>query len=160
VGREKYAEHEEAMQRVLKEAEEVRAVLHRQVKVDASAYDGVMAAMKLPKKGDAEKKARAEAMEAAGKHATEVPLESARLALRAMRLAAEAAAKGNRNAASDGCVAVLLARAALRGACFNVRINLPMLKDEAWKRSASDEVAAMERDAERLERDALAASGL
>ncbi len=159
-GREKYAEHEEAMRRIVKEGDEVRAALHAQVARDAKAYDGVMAAMKLPKKGDAEKKARAEAMEKAGKHATEVPLESARLALRAARLAAEAAAKGNRNAASDGCVAVLLSRAALRGACFNVRINLPMLKDEGWKKSALDEVASMEREAEELEKSALAASGL
>jgi glutamate formiminotransferase / formiminotetrahydrofolate cyclodeaminase len=160
VGREKYAEHDAAMRRIVREGDEVRAALHRQVKTDARAYDGVMAAMKLPKKTDAEKKARAAAMEAAGKHATEVPLESARLALRAAALAAEAAAKGNRNAASDGCVAVLLARAALRGACFNVRINLPMLKDEAWKKAALDEVAALERDAEALERKALEASGL
>jgi len=55
---------------------------------------------------------------------------------------------------------VLLARAALRGACFNVRINLPMLKDEAWKKAALDEVAALEREAEALERKALEASGL
>jgi glutamate formiminotransferase/formiminotetrahydrofolate cyclodeaminase len=160
VGREKYAEHEAAMQRVRKEADEVRAALHRQVKVDAQAYDGVMAAMKLPKKSDADRAARAAAMEAAGKHATEVPLASARLALRAAALAAEAAAKGNRNAASDGCVAVLLSRAALRGACFNVRINLPMLKDEAWKKAALDEVGRMEAEAAELEKAALAASGL
>ena len=160
VGREKYAQHEESMQRVVKEGEELRAALHRQVKTDAKAYDGVMAALKKPKKTDEEKKARAAAMEAAGLHATKVPLESARLALRAVRAAAEAAEKGNRNAASDGCVAVLLARAALRGSCFNVRINLPMLKDEAWKKSALDEVTSMEREAEELEKKALAASGL
>jgi glutamate formiminotransferase/formiminotetrahydrofolate cyclodeaminase len=159
-GREKYAAHDEAMRRVIREADEVRAALHKQVRVDARAYDGVMAAMKLPKKSDDEKKARAAAMEKAGKHATEVPLESARLALRAARLAAEAAEKGNRNAASDACVAVLLSRAALRGACFNVRINLPMLKDEAWKGSALEEVARMEKEAEELERKAVAASGL
>jgi glutamate formiminotransferase/formiminotetrahydrofolate cyclodeaminase len=159
-GREKYAQHEEAMRRIVKEGDELRAALHAQVAVDARAYDGVMAAMKLPKKGDAERKVRAAAMEAAGRHATEVPLQSARLALRAARAAAEVAEKGNRNAASDGCVAVLLSRAALRGACFNVRINLPMLKDETWKKTALDEVAAMEREAEELERKALASSGL
>ncbi len=160
VGREKYAQHEEAMQRVVKEGEDLRRALHRQVRTDAKAYDGVMAALKKPKKTDEEKRARAAAMEAAGRHATEVPLESARLCMRSVRAAAEAAEKGNRNAASDGCVAVLLSRAALRGSCFNVRINLPMLKDEAWKKATLDEVLAMEREAEELERRAIAASGL
>jgi glutamate formiminotransferase/formiminotetrahydrofolate cyclodeaminase len=159
-GREKYAAHEEAMRRVMAEAEEVRKALHRQVLADARAYDGVMAAMKRPKKSEEEKRARAEALEAAGKHASEVPLESARLALRAMRLAAEAAAKGNRNAASDACVATLLSRAALRGACFNVRINVPMLKDAAWKAKALAEVEALEGEAAAIEEAALAASGL
>jgi glutamate formiminotransferase/formiminotetrahydrofolate cyclodeaminase len=160
VGREKYAEHDEAMRRVVAEAEELRKTLHRQVKADATAYDGVMAALKMPKKSDAEKKARAEALEAAGKHAAEVPLENARLALRALRLAAEAAAKGNRNAVSDACVAALLSRAALRGACFNVRINVPMLKDEAWKSKALAEVASLEKESEEIERAAVKASGL
>jgi len=160
VGREKYAAVGDDMARVLAEAETLRGALHRQVAVDARAYDGVMAAMKLPKKSDAEKKARADAIEAAGKRAAEVPLESARLSLRAARLGAEAAEKGNRNAASDACVAVLLARAGLRGACFNVRINLPMLKDEAWKKKALDEVASLEREAEECERRAVKASGL
>ena len=160
VGREKYAAVGDDMARVLAEADALRRELHAQVLVDAKAYDGVMAAMKLPKKSDAEKKARADAMETAGKHAAQVPLESARLSLRAARLGAEAAEKGNRNAASDACVAVLLARAGLRGACFNVRINVPMLKDEAWKKKALDEVATLERDAEECERRAIKASGL
>jgi glutamate formiminotransferase/formiminotetrahydrofolate cyclodeaminase len=160
VGREKYAAVGDDMKRVLAETEALRKELHRQVKVDAEAYDGVMAAMKMPKKSDAEKAARSEAMEAAGKHAAAIPLESARLCLRVARLATEAAEKGNRNAASDACVAVLLSRAALRGACYNVRINVPMLKDEAWKRRALEEVVGLEQEAEKLERRAVSASGL
>ena len=160
VGREKYASVDGDMRRVLNEAETLRETLHAQVLVDAKAYDGVMAAMKMPKKSDAEKRDRAAAIEAAGKHAADVPLQSARLSLRAARLAAEAAEKGNRNAASDACVAVLLARAGLRGACFNVRINVPMLKDEAWTKKALEEVAKLESEAEELERRAIKASGL
>jgi glutamate formiminotransferase/formiminotetrahydrofolate cyclodeaminase len=160
VGREKYASVDGDMRRVLNEAETLREALHGQVLVDAKAYDGVMAAMKMPKKTDAEKRDRAAALESAGKHAADVPLQSARLSLRAAKLATEAAEKGNRNAASDACVAVLLARAGLRGACFNVRINVPMLKDEAWKKRALDEVSRLETEAEELERRAVKASGL
>ena len=35
-----------------------------------------------------------------------------------------------------------------------------MLKDEPWKKATLDEVLAMEREAEELERRAIAASGL
>jgi hypothetical protein len=35
-----------------------------------------------------------------------------------------------------------------------------MLKDEAWKKATLDEVQAMEREGEELERKAIAASGL
>jgi len=160
VGREKYASAEADMRRVLETGEDLRRALFRQVAADAAAYGGFMQARKIPKGTAAEKAARAAAMEEAGRLAAEVPLESARLALRAMEAAAEAAAKGNRNAASDACVAALLGRAALRGACFNVRVNLPSVKDEAWKGRMASEVERLERAAEEVERRALAVSGL
>lgn len=159
-GREKYAAVEADMARVTEEGEEVRRALFAQVAADAASYAGFMEAMKLPKKSPEEKATRAAAMEAAAKGASEVPLESARLALRAMELAAEAAAKGNRNAASDACVATLLGRAALRGACFNVRINLPSVKDEAWRARMAAEVERLEAAAAAVEGKAIAAAGL
>ena len=160
VGREKYAPSEAAMQSVLREGEDLRRALFWQVAADAASYDGFMQAAKLPKRTTEEKAARAAAMESAGKRAAEVPLESARLSLRAMELAAAAAAQGNRNAASDACVAALLGRAALRGACFNVRINLPTVKDEAWKAALVPEVERLEKAAAEVEQRAIGSSGL
>ncbi|MCK6481280.1 MAG: glutamate formimidoyltransferase [Planctomycetes bacterium] len=160
VGREKYAAVQGDMERVLAAGEDLRHALLRQARDDAASYDGFMKAMKLPKGTPEEKAARAAAMEAAAVRASEVPLETARLALRAMEAAAEAAAKGNRNAASDACVATLLGRAALRGACFNVRINLPTLKDPARKEALAKAVGELEAAAEAVEKKALAASGL
>jgi glutamate formiminotransferase/formiminotetrahydrofolate cyclodeaminase len=159
-GREKYAAADAEMRAVIAEAEGLRKDLHAQVAIDARSYDGVMAALKKPKKTDEEKRARAEALEAATRKATEIPLASARLCLRALRLAAAVAARGNRNAASDACVAALLARAGLRGACFNVRINLPGLKDEGWKAAVLAEVAALEEEAAGLEGAAIGSAGL
>ncbi len=160
VGREKFAAVQGDMERVLATGDELRRSLLRMAKEDAASYDAFMQAMKLPKKTPEEKAARAAAMDAAAVRASEVPLETARLALRAMEAAAEAAAKGNRNAASDACVATLLGRAALRGACFNVKINLPTLKDEGKKAGFAPAVAELEAAAEAVEAKALAASGL
>ena len=50
------------------------------------------------------------------------------------------AEKGNKNAITDAGVAALFAEAALRGALFNVQINLQSIKDEAVKKQLSVEV--------------------
>ncbi|TLZ50671.1 MAG: cyclodeaminase/cyclohydrolase family protein, partial [Methanobacteriota archaeon] len=65
---------------------------------DAKAYDGVVASMRLRKGTDAEREARKEAMQAAYKRATEVPMETIRACVDALDLAKLAAEKGNRNA--------------------------------------------------------------
>ena len=70
------------------------------------------------------------------------------------------AAKGNRNAASDGGVGALFARAAARAAALNVRINLPSIPDEATREQFSAEADALLAQAETLEKEALDATGL
>ena len=58
-------------------------------------------------------------------------------------------ARGNQNAVTDGCVAMMCARVAVVGALFNVRINLTSIKDEEF-------VARLREEADRLEADVLA----
>ena len=62
--------------------------------------------------------------------AAEVPYQTATSALQLLRLLPELATKGNPNAASDVGVSALLASAALKGAIFNVEINLQSLPSE------------------------------
>ena len=61
--------------------------------------------------------------------AAEVPFRTASKALDLLELLPELAEKGNPNAASDVGVAGLLASAALKGAVFNVEINLESLPE-------------------------------
>ena len=110
---------------------------------DEKAYDGVVAAMHLPKASEAERAARKEAMQAAYKRATEVPLETIRAAVDALALAMEAAEKGNRNAITDAGVAALLAQTAVRGGALNVGINLAAIQDDAWRSAREDELKAL-----------------
>ena len=97
---------------------------------DSDAFDGVMASFKLPKDTDEEKSIRRTAIRNATLGATEVPFETAELALRLLKLLPELATKGNANAVSDIGVAGLLASAACKGALFNVDINLDSLPED------------------------------
>jgi glutamate formiminotransferase/formiminotetrahydrofolate cyclodeaminase len=107
---------------------------------DARAFSRVMDAMRLPRTSDVERATRDLMLQAAYRHAAEVPLETARLSLVALELARVAALKGRHDAASDAGTAALLARAAVEGAALNVVINLQTLADEAFVRASRDEI--------------------
>jgi glutamate formiminotransferase/formiminotetrahydrofolate cyclodeaminase len=125
-------------------AQALKAQLLAAVDDDTKAFDGVLAAMRLPKASDVEKSARADAIAAAYEKATSVPLATARLCLAALELAQEAAVTGNRNSASDAGVGALLARAGLEAAILNVRINLPSVRDGAFKTATLAEIAELQ----------------
>ena len=107
------------------------------VEDDSRAYEAVVAAMRLPKGTDPEKALRVEAMQAAYKEATRVPLETMEACSEVLELAVLALEKGNRGATTDAAVAILLAEAGLRGASLNARINLASIRDETF-RTASE----------------------
>ena len=106
----------------------LKAQLLAAVDDDTKAFDDVLAAMRLPKASEEEKRARSDAMAAAYEKATSVPLATARLCLAAIELALEAALTGNRNSASDAGVGALIAKAGLEAAILKVRINLPSVR--------------------------------
>lgn len=103
---------------------------------DSRAYGKVVEAMKLPKGTDGERASRVEALQAAYKEATRVPLETMDACSEVLELAALAVEKGNRGATTDAAVAILLAEAGLRGASLNARINLASIRDEGFRSSA------------------------
>lgn len=125
--------------------EGVRARFVALADTDSRAYDGVMAAYRLPKTTEAEKAARKAAVQEALTAATVAPLDTLRTADEAMRLARVVAQHGNRNAASDAGVAIGLLQAAADGAVANVRINVGGLADEAFKSSVAADVDAISR---------------
>jgi formiminotetrahydrofolate cyclodeaminase len=84
----------------------------------------------MPKSNDEEKQQRRDAIRSATLHAAEVPYETAKLAFELLEVLPELAKKGNGNAVSDVGVASLLASAAVKGALFNVDINLGSLPED------------------------------
>jgi len=132
---------ESDMKAVRDESERLRARLTAMVAEDIAAFDGLMAAYRLPKSNDEEKSRRAAAIQANLRAATETPLDCARACAQVVALARRAAEKGFAGVVSDAGVGVLAANSALRSAALNVYINAPSLKDREFARQATSEVA-------------------
>lgn len=98
---------------------------------DTAAFNRIMAVFAMPKSTEADKAARAEAMEAATLYATEVPLHTMEASFEVFGIVKAMAEFGNPNSVTDAGVGTLAARAAVRGAFLNVRINAAGLKDRA-----------------------------
>ena len=158
IGKEKFAQQEPEVKALLEEAEQVRQRLLGLVEDDAAVFNSFMSCYKLPKATEEEKAARTAAIRSAAKEAAEVPLAIARASYKVLTLAERLVRIGNPGVITDGACSALLARAALRCAEYNVRINLGLTKDEAYNQSVQAELNNLLKTAEELEADALAAT--
>ena len=149
IGKKHYADCEELMKQIAERAAGLKEEFVADVDRDSEAYDRVFACFKMPKATDEEKAARSAAIQEATKFAAQVPMEVARRAYGLMDTIAQVARKGNQNAVTDACVAMMAARSAVLAALMNVRINLGSLKDKEF-------ALAMQAEADRLEQQALA----
>jgi glutamate formiminotransferase / formiminotetrahydrofolate cyclodeaminase len=122
---------------------------------DGRAFDALMAAYGMPKQTAEERAARTAAIERATRGAIDVPLRTMRAALDAMDVVRAMAEIGNPNAISDAGVGALCARAAVRGAFLNVRINAGGLKDQDYVSPVVAEAAEIDARAAALEREIL-----
>ncbi len=100
---------------------------------DSRAFDGLMEAMKMPKKSPEEKAARVAAMQEATKQAISVPLAVLGRSAEGAELASRAARLGNSNSVSDAGVAALCAGLCAKGAYYNVLINLEGITDSIYR---------------------------
>jgi formiminotetrahydrofolate cyclodeaminase len=132
VGKKGYEDVQDDIDDLLTQSEALRKELADLLEADVAAYTGYSVAAKMARSTDEEKAERAQAMQAALKDATDVPLRIAEAAVKVMDLCMPAAEKGNKWAVSDAGVAVLMAEASLRSAALNVLINLGSLKDQEF----------------------------
>jgi len=132
VGKKKFADVEQDVKAILEKSEGLRHRLIDLLQADVKAYTAVSQAMKMPRTTDEEKAARAEAMQKALKHATEVPMQVATACVEVIGLCQPVAEKGNKNAVSDAGVAILMAEAGLRSAALNILINLGWIEDQSF----------------------------
>ena len=143
VGRKKYEDVEREMQAALDKAERLRLRLMELIDEDTRAFDGVMAAYRLPKETPEQKAARSAAIQAGLKEATRTPMETLKTCVDVLELAPTVISKGNPNVISDGGAGVLNAHAGMMIAALNVRINLNAIKDEAFVAEQSAKMDAL-----------------
>lgn len=118
---------------------------------DTNSFNGIIVAMRLPKSSAADKAARKAAIQAATKYATEVPFKVMELTLATFEITKAMADFGNPSSVTDAGVGALCARAAIRGAFMNVRVNATGLDDKAFVKeilakgqTIEDKAAALE----------------
>jgi formiminotetrahydrofolate cyclodeaminase len=154
VGKEGFEDLGDRMRGLIERADAARSAFLDLADRDAHAFDGVMAAFKMPKESDEEKAVRSAAIQAGYEAAASVPLEIARAAVDLMALAEDATALGNPHAASDGLSASALLHCAAFCSIANVEINAAALKDEGRRGSLLDEVATLRGRADQSVREA------
>ena len=141
IGRRAYASAELEAKRVLQAATEAMAALRDLVARDAAAYGRVRVAYQTPKTD----RGRQQLIDQALLDAARTPLETARHAVRVVKLAQAIRAIGNKNALSDATVGEHLARTALAGALENVRVNVAGLSDPGLGKTLLEEAEELAR---------------
>lgn len=132
LGREKYREVEPVVRAILDESGGLRAELEALAADDIAAFDQVMGAYSLPRNTAAENERRKQAIQAALRQATEVPLEVARTGMVTLRLTEQLSQAGNELVLSDAGVAGYLAQASVKSALVNVEVNARLIQDRHY----------------------------
>jgi len=153
-GRKFYNEYsddvKERLQNQFETVENLRKQIEQLVDEDTEAYNGVMAAFKMPKDTDDQKQARSQAIQQAYKLALEVPMKTAKKSLEILQLQDDILEYGNPNAVTDIGVCVLLCHSAVEGAILNVKINLSAIKDSTYVEEVSAQCSRIIDEAQQL----------
>ena len=160
IGKQTYAEVEEEMKAISKQASLYRDKLIQDIDKDSDAYKRVIDAFKLPRRTEEEIKCRKEAIENGLKHAALVPLSVAKDASKLIDLAGETVTKGYKNAVADGVVAAVTARSAALSALYNVKINLSSIKDRSFVYEVSKQITHLANEIRRKEKQVLSKADL
>ena len=132
VGKAKYAAVEGEMQALLLQTEALTSRFLSLMDEDATAFEPLAQAYRLPKGTDEEIAEKVRVMEQALKSAVQPPLEIMETCVQALPLIQACAEKGSVLAVSDAGVAASLCRAALEGASLNVFINTQTMQDRTY----------------------------
>ncbi len=140
VGKEKYKDNWEDIEKVLKKVPGLRMRLLELVDEDTNAFNDVMAAFRMPKETDEQKQARSAKIQEGYKKAIATPIETAIACMEVLELSLPISTKGNPNSITDVGVGAQMAATGLDGAIFNVKINLGSIKDQDFVVAKNKEI--------------------
>ena len=144
---------DEKLSTLIEAASRLRTKLIEDVDKDTLSFAQVMKACRMPKGSAQEKSVRQKEVQDALTQATRVPLSVAETGVGLLTLAGTAVREGNSSAVTDAVVAALMARSAVIGALYNVRINLMSIKDMTFRDEIAKQVELLEKEAIEKERD-------
>ena len=134
IGKRKYQDTWAQMEKIKEESDAIAQIFAKLVERDTRAYNKVVAAFRLSKSTEAEKKTRQDVIQEATIEAALVPMKTLEAAIRIVDLVKAVLQNGNPNCITDVGVATQFMRSAAMGAAYNVLINLPVICDETLKR--------------------------
>ncbi|MBC3798425.1 sugar ABC transporter substrate-binding protein [Acetobacterium paludosum] len=142
-GKKKYAEYEEDIQRILKEAQVLQDRLLAMIDEDAKNFLPLSKAYGLPKETEEEKAYKAKTLEECTKVACSIPLEIVEVCYKAVLLQEELVGKGSALAISDVACGVQCLRAGMISGWVNVLINIKTIKDQDYVADVNNRIKPM-----------------
>jgi methenyltetrahydrofolate cyclohydrolase len=143
IGKQKYAEAEPRLRAGRSELERLGARLRELIAEDAASFEAVLQAYRLPKDSDEQKADRAAQIQLALRGAVDIPVETVQRSFDVLKLLGELADIGNPNALSDVAVGAQLAQVAIRGASYNVGVNLDSISDRVAADKTREQMKGM-----------------
>jgi len=148
VGKKGYEAVYERMKEIAVKSQKLKEELLQAVDLDTRAFNRVMEAFRLPRGTEEQVREREIAIEQANQEATLVPLSVLEKSVELAELAFQAAKYGNKNSVSDAGVAGLTARSCGLGAFYNVKINLPNINNEDFKKKTETRAVKLRKELE------------
>jgi formiminotetrahydrofolate cyclodeaminase len=154
-GKPKYAGVEARITAIKQELERLANEFRSLIDEDAASFESVLAAYRHPKDTEQQKEERERLIQDALRRAANTPYHTAERSVETLEQLVDLGTSGNPNALSDVATGAQLARAAARGACYNVLINLSGLTDreaaDSIRSGVSDLMSRADRLAEQVE---------
>ncbi|AXL22344.1 methenyltetrahydrofolate cyclohydrolase [Megasphaera sp. ASD88] len=147
LGKKGYEDVAKLMESIKEQARDLRIRYLAGIAEDAAAFDGVIRAVRLPK----DTPNRKDIVQQAFKEAAEIPFSLGKDIFVLVQLAEQTVRYGNKWVITDGAIAAMNARSAMRSAFYSVRVNLQSITDEQYVRDMTEAIQRIEREAALLE---------
>lgn len=128
---------------MLERLEQLSADLQLALKEDVEGRERVLDAVNLPRESEAEKLARAMAIEQATKNAIAIPLRIAESAMQVLDILSDLYEMGNAGGFSDLALSAQLSATAIRGAAYNILPSVMNISDREFAEDCRAQILEM-----------------